>query len=73
MHTYYIHSILSLHIYAWKGFLCMTIGINLGTHGKTKWNTPLKTLDPPLQLFLYPGVGANYGWIKGKCVLTFVM
>jgi hypothetical protein len=24
-------------------------------------------------LFLYPGVGANHGWIKGKSVLTFVM
>ena len=22
---------------------------------------------------LYPGVWANYGWIKGKSVLTFVM
>ena len=22
---------------------------------------------------LYPGVGANYGWIKGKSVLTFEM
>ena len=24
-------------------------------------------------IYLYPGVGANYGWIKGKSVLTFVM
>ena len=24
-------------------------------------------------LHLYPGEGANYGWIKGICVLTFVM
>ena len=24
-------------------------------------------------IMLYPGVGANYGWIKGKSVLTFVM
>ena len=24
-------------------------------------------------MYLYPGVGANYGWIKGKSVLTFVM
>ena len=24
-------------------------------------------------IYLYPGVGANYRWIKGKSVLTFVM
>ena len=24
-------------------------------------------------LYLYPGEGANYRWIKGKSVLTFVM
>ena len=26
-----------------------------------------------IQIHLYPGVGADYGWIKGKSVLTFVM
>ena len=27
----------------------------------------------PHIMHLYPGEGANYGWIKGKSVLTFVM
>ena len=26
-----------------------------------------------MHTYLYPGEGANYGWIKGKSVLTFVM
>ena len=26
-----------------------------------------------VRTYLYPGVWVNYGWIKGKSVLTFVM